>query len=108
MKKKEFLFILISSSILVFAWIVFSILESAMSSTISETLQVQTSAIPATFDSKIMNSIKNRKQITPQNIDTRIPDTDTASGSATPNPTVTPIQPSPSIPLPSITSEITP
>ena len=106
MKKREFLFILISSSILVFAWIIFSILESAMSSTISETLQVQTSAIQATFDSKIINSIKNRKQITPQNIETKIPDT--ASGSATPNPSVTSVQPSPSIPLPSITPEITP
>lgn len=106
MKKKEFLFILISSSILVFAWIIFSVLESAMNSTISESLQVQTSAIQGTFDTKVIERMKTRQQITPVNIDSVIPET-ASSSAAIPTPVVT-LVPQPSTPQVSITPEITP
>lgn len=102
MKKREFLFILISSSILVFAWIVFSILESAMSSTISESLQVQTAAIPGTFNTKLIQTVKTRKQITPVNIDAVVvsPTPGTATQSATPIPTISSILQPTSTPIP--------
>ncbi len=65
MNKKEAYFILISTFILIVAWIIFSILQSAVSSTISGSLSLQTTPINPTFDMQTITAIKKRKAVTP-------------------------------------------
>lgn len=92
MKKKEAFLIIIAAAFLVFVWIAISIYDSANSSTISQTLNVQISAINPSFDQKILNSLKTRQQVTAENVKEQVSPTplvNQASPSATPKPSPT-------------------
>jgi len=65
MKRGDFLFLLISSVILVISWIVFTIIHQSVTSTISETVASDILPIPGTFDIQTINTLKNRPQISP-------------------------------------------
>lgn len=65
MKRKENMLILIPSFILVLLWIAFSIYHNLISSTISETLNVQISKINPSFDLKTMRALKERNPVSP-------------------------------------------
>ncbi len=65
MKQKGNRLILIPSLILILFWIAFSIYHNLVSSTISETLNVQISAISPSFDSQTIQALRARKQFTP-------------------------------------------
>lgn len=65
MKKNDLLFILVSSSILVAAWIIFSIYHAANLSTINETLAHEIEPINPNFNTEGINQLKNRQQISP-------------------------------------------
>jgi predicted nucleic acid-binding protein len=80
MKKQEAFFILIATFILILAWIVFSILDSAVSSTISQSLHFQIAPISPTFDTKVVDELKKRQQVVSLNAEAVAP----ASTSAKP------------------------
>ena len=82
MKQQQVLFILGITFIVILTWIVFSILESAMSSTISKTLSVQIASIPSTFNMKVIDEVKSRQEIPAVNA--------VAQVSPEPSPTLTP------------------
>lgn len=67
MKRKEAYILLLSTSVLIFAWVIFSILHSAISSTISENLNVQILPINPTFDVKTIEKLKKRVRVIPEN-----------------------------------------
>ena len=90
-KQKDILFIIISSFIVVVAWIGFNIYHIKVTSTVSEHVQDQLNPIDPTFDQQTMQELKNRENINPL-----FEQTQTATQSAT---TPTPseeISPSPS------------
>lgn len=65
MKQKELLFILISSALLVLAWIVFSIYHSTTTSTIPETTSIQIVPITPSFNTKMINLLRQRQKSSP-------------------------------------------
>lgn len=65
MKKKDILFILISGSVLILAWIIFNIYHNSKSTTISETTNIQIAPIDPSFNTKTIEEIKKRKNIQP-------------------------------------------
>jgi hypothetical protein len=90
MKRKDILAILIPSFIFAAAWIILSIHHNIVSSTISETLNIQIAPISATFDVDAIASLKKRQNITPS-YETSIPVQNViASASATASANITP------------------
>lgn len=65
MKRSEALFLLISVSILVFAWIVFNIHHSSITSTIPEDVNKQIVPLNPQFDTKTLGELKKRNKVTP-------------------------------------------
>jgi len=65
MKKNDILLILVPSFIFVLAWIGFSIYHNVVTSTISESLSMQITPITPTFDTSVIDSLKNREKVTP-------------------------------------------
>lgn len=65
MKKRDILLFLFSTSILVFAWIGFSVYHNFVSSTITPSQGIQIAPIDPNFDTKTIENLKKRKQITP-------------------------------------------
>ncbi len=65
MKRNDIIFLLGSSVLLVFAWIIFNIIHQSISSTISETIASDIKPIPGTFDTQTINSLKERIVISP-------------------------------------------
>lgn len=65
MKKKDILVLLIPTFIFIFAWIGFSIYHSSVKSTISEELNMQITPISPDFDSKTIDKLKKRQNVTP-------------------------------------------
>jgi hypothetical protein len=63
---RDILFILISSFIVVIAWIGFNIYHIYITSTISEDVQAQLSPIDGTFDTNTINSLKSRTRVNPE------------------------------------------
>lgn len=88
MKQKDLLFIFISITIVVIAWIVFGVIHNSVTSTIPQSTAVDIKPINGSFDTKTIKSLKSRVKINPQ---TNI------AISPTPTPTVAPITPIPSI-----------
>lgn len=86
MKQKDLLFILISSTLVVGLWIVFSVVHNALSSTISNDTVQNISQIPGTFDTKTLNQLKKRVNVNVQTAVTLIP-------TPSPTPTAAPITP---------------
>ena len=64
-KQKDILFILISSFIVVAAWIGFNIYHIKVTSTVSEHIQYQLNPINPTFDQQTMQELKTRENINP-------------------------------------------
>ncbi|HVA96869.1 MAG TPA: hypothetical protein VND99_04390 [Candidatus Acidoferrales bacterium] len=64
-KQKDILFILISSFIVIVAWIAFNIYHIYITSTISEAIQLQLAPITATFDPATIQQLKTRENIVP-------------------------------------------
>lgn len=84
MKRGDILFFLIATSILVFAWIGFSIYHNLAKSTISETLGTQITPIKSDFDAQIIDQLKKRKQV--------IPILEIGEGASSPSASPTPTQ----------------
>ena len=64
-RRKDILFILISSFVVVVAWIGFNIYHIYITSTISEEVQVQLTPIDGRFDTEIIQNLKSRNRIAP-------------------------------------------
>lgn len=65
MKQKDLLLLLIPFFLMVIAWVIFNIYHSSVTSTISDTLNIQIAPINPTFDKKAIEAIKNRENIQP-------------------------------------------
>ncbi|MGH7245859.1 MAG: hypothetical protein ACREGI_02925 [Candidatus Levyibacteriota bacterium] len=65
MKQKDTLFLLISVAVLVFAWIIFNIIHSTLTSTISVNLTQQILPISAVFDTNAIKNMKLRIKVNP-------------------------------------------
>jgi hypothetical protein len=83
MKQRDLLLLLVPFFIMVVAWVIFNIYHSSVTSTISDTLNIQIAPINPTFDKKAIEEIKNRDDVQP------IYDLSNSS-LATPAPTATP------------------
>lgn len=64
-RHKDILFILISSFVVVVAWIGFNIHHIYVTSTISEELQLQLAPIDARFDTDTIQRLKSRQRVNP-------------------------------------------
>lgn len=84
--KKDILFILISSFIVVVAWIAFNIYHIYVTSTINQTIQAQLTPINPTFDPNTIKQLRTRENIVPDY--TLLPAMSSSSESAIPSPTV--------------------
>ncbi len=84
MKRRDILFVIISSFVLVLAWIGFSIFHNIKTSTIPETTTIQIAPIQPNFDIKEITEIKNRQSISPIFGQTTPSPTPIATTSATP------------------------
>ncbi|OGH21353.1 MAG: hypothetical protein A2958_00950 [Candidatus Levybacteria bacterium RIFCSPLOWO2_01_FULL_38_13] len=65
MKQRDLLFLSISTFVLIIAWVGFSIYHNSVASTISEKVAEKIAPINPTFDTKIINLIKERDAIVP-------------------------------------------
>jgi hypothetical protein len=90
MKHKDILYILISSLVLVIAWIGFNIYHIAKTTSINEDLQLQIIPINPQFDTATIQKLKTRIQVTPINTLEIVSPTPQA-------PTPAPIKPIPAI-----------
>jgi hypothetical protein len=64
-RHKDILFILISSFVVVVAWVGFNIYHVYITSTISEELQMQLTPIDGSFDTTIIQNLKSRERVNP-------------------------------------------
>jgi hypothetical protein len=64
-RRKDILFILISSFVVVVAWIGFNIYHIYITSTISEEVQVQLVPIDGQFDIETIQNLKSRNKVVP-------------------------------------------
>lgn len=65
MKRKNILVLLIPTFILVFAWIGFGIYHNSVKSTISEELNMQITPLLPDIDTKTIDKLKKRQNVTP-------------------------------------------
>ncbi len=65
MKQRDLLFLVISTFILIVAWIGFSIYHNLVSSTITGPVEEKILPINPTFDTKTIDTLKKRKNIEP-------------------------------------------
>ncbi len=66
MKRTDFFLILIGGTIIVIAWIAFSVVHNLQTSTLSNESVSQTLPIAPNFDTNTINKIKDRNMVTPQ------------------------------------------
>jgi hypothetical protein len=65
-RQNDILFILISSFIVVVAWIGFNIYHIYVTSTISEDVQAQLTPITGSFDTQTLQQLKSRDKVNPK------------------------------------------
>jgi hypothetical protein len=65
MKHKDIYFLLFTTLILAVLWVVFSIYHNLVSSTISEPLSVDITAIQPNFDKQTIAKLKQRQKVSP-------------------------------------------
>jgi hypothetical protein len=65
MNKNSIIFLLLSAFILVICWILFSIYHNSVTTTVPETITVQVSSIDPNFDTKTLNTLKQRQTVLP-------------------------------------------
>lgn len=98
MKRRDIILLLVSSVILVAAWIIFSIIHQLVSSTVPDTVTQSIAPIQPQFDVPVINTLKIREKVAPvfTNQAQEITPTPTlgftppGSPSATPRPTFRP------------------
>ncbi|HVZ59109.1 MAG TPA: hypothetical protein VG935_05140 [Patescibacteria group bacterium] len=91
-QQKNFLIILIPSTILILIWIILGIYNHSINSTISQTQAVAINPIAPTFDMSVFSLLKKRVIISPTlEISTGSTET-TSSGSAQITPSISPVQ----------------
>lgn len=94
MKRKDAYLFLISTFILVIAWVALTIFNSANNSTISGNLTTQILPIQPTFDEKTINLLKQRKQVIPETSIQILDEEASTAAAVTPTPSVVPSLPS--------------
>ena len=65
MKQRDILFLVISTFVLIVAWIGFSIYHNLVSSTITKSVAEKIAPIDPDFDTKIIDILKERKSVEP-------------------------------------------
>lgn len=98
MKQKDILFLVLSITTISFIWIIFTVIHSAVSSTISNEVTKELTPIEGTFNQKILEKLRTRKNTTPlytvQNseppLSPTISPTTTTSPTPPPDDTITP------------------
>jgi hypothetical protein len=65
MKQRDIITLLVPSFILILAWIVFSIYQSSVASTITPVVNMQISPITPIFDTNAISKLKQREKVTP-------------------------------------------
>ncbi|MBI4079384.1 MAG: hypothetical protein HY429_03755 [Candidatus Levybacteria bacterium] len=65
MKKREIIFILSSTFVVVVAWIAFSIYHNRITSTIPDALSIKIAPIEKSFDLETIENLKTRERISP-------------------------------------------
>lgn len=91
--RKEIIFILVSTCVLVLAWIAFGVYHNYKTSTIPEKLNIQIRTIIPKFDISTIEAIKNRSKASPifelpPSDQTRTSGGSTGSARITPTPTI--------------------
>lgn len=97
MKQRDIYLLLISSFVLVFIWIVFTIYHNSVTSTIPEVLNVQIIPIKPDFDLKTISDIKTRTDVTPIYTPLINPESEQVSPTPTPTPFISPIPTTPAL-----------
>lgn len=105
-KQKDILFVLISSFVVVVAWIAFNIYHIWATSTVSEDIQLQLTPISPNFDPQTIQQLKLRENINPL-FDLQPPVASTPTPSITPSPG-TDTTASPSAPITEANSRFAP
>lgn len=94
-KQKDILFILVSSFIVVVAWVGFNLYHIWATSTVSNDIQTQLSPIDPEFDPTVVQGLKTRENIDPlyesQSSSSEAVPTFTPIGAPTPTPTPLPV-----------------
>lgn len=65
-KKGYFLFVLVLTSVVTISWIIFSVYQTTVTSTISEKVSIEINPIKPEFDLKTLEKLKKREQAIPQ------------------------------------------
>lgn len=65
MKQKELTYIIVSIFLLIIVWIILSVYHSSITSTITPLVNVQITPITPSFDTKTLDDLKKRENITP-------------------------------------------
>lgn len=65
MKRKDLILLTVPLFFLVLVWIIFSVYHNSVSSTISESLNVQITPIDREFDKETIEELKNRESLLP-------------------------------------------
>lgn len=65
MKRSEIILVLISTTVIVFAWVAFSVYHNFITSTIPETVNTNIQPINPNFDTQTIDELKKRKKTTP-------------------------------------------
>ncbi len=68
MKQKDILFFVIGFFFLAVAWGMFTVLHSAVSSTISESVSMQIAPIASSFNTNVITLLKKREKIIPLSV----------------------------------------
>lgn len=90
-QQKNLLYILVPSAILVILWIVFSVYNKSVTSTISSTQTQAIESISPSFPTEVLSSLKKRQSIEPLFAIDSVPNTEASeSGTLDLSPTPTP------------------
>ena len=94
-KQKDILFILVSSFVVVVAWVAFNLYHIYATSTVSSDVQMQLNPINPEFNPSVVQELKTREVINPlyesQNSSSEAVPTFTPIGAPTPTPTPLPV-----------------
>jgi len=65
MKKNDFIFLLVSTTIMIFAWIIFNLIHISKTSTVTDLQNQQIQPIQPNFDTKTIDALNQRQYIDP-------------------------------------------
>jgi len=92
MKRNDFIFLLVSTAIMIFAWIIFNVIHISKTSTVTDVLNQQIESIQPNFDTKTIEILKQRQRVNPL-YQLQNPQASQAAVSITPSPIATPTIP---------------